>query len=55
MDTIKKFLNNIIVRGGTIIAACAVVFVSLAANSACGMPFYEPEEPEGLAKFKKYN
>ena len=31
----------------------AVIFAVLAANSACGFPYYEPEQPEELAGFKR--
>lgn len=37
------------------IASCAFAFTKISANTACGFPFYEPEEPKGLEKFKKFN
>ena len=51
----KKFFKNAIVKYGTAIAACAFAFVTVAANSSCIVPFYEPEEPAGLDKFKKFS
>ncbi len=55
MKKIKDMAKTIIVKYGSMIAGCAFAFVVLAANSACTAPFYEPEEPEGLAQFKKFN
>lgn len=53
MKKVKEVLNNFVSRYGGIIACCALAFISMASNSACAMPFYEPEEPEDLDKFKK--
>ncbi len=50
-DTIKKG----IVKYAHILAAVAFVFVTVSANSSCVCPFYEPEQPKGLAAFKKVN
>ena len=47
----KKF----IMKYGHIIACCAFAFVTFVTNSNCTIPFYEPEEPAGLDKFKKFN
>lgn len=55
MKKAKEWLNGFICKHGTTIACCAAAFVVLAANSACGGPFYEPEEPNDLEKFKKFN
>lgn len=55
MKKIKGVAKKIILKYGNAIACCAFAFVALAANSACTAPFYEPEEPEGLAQFKKFN
>lgn len=49
----KKAINTFIKKYGSIIACCAFAFVAVAANSACAAPFYEPEEPKGLDKFRK--
>ena len=55
MEKFKKFMKNAIVKHGSMIAACAFAFVFIAANSSCVMPYYEPDEPSGLDKFKKFN
>lgn len=55
MRKINSFFKNIIVKHGSVIAAFAFVFVSIAANSSCFAPYYEPEEPAGLSRFKKFN
>ena len=55
MKRIKSFLRNTIIKHGAVIAAFAFICVSAAANSACLAPYYEPEEPAGLGKFKKFN
>lgn len=55
MKGLKKILTSVISKYGNIIASCAFMAVIVAANSSCSLPYYEPEEPEGLAKFKKYN
>lgn len=52
---LKKAANKLFKKHGWLIASCAFVFVSIAANSPCTIPYYEPEEPEGLAQFKKFN
>jgi len=50
-ETAKKF----VVKYGAAIASCAFAFVAISANTSCAMPFYEPEEPAVLDKFKKFN
>ncbi len=50
-ETVKKF----VVKYGTTIASFAFAFVAISANTSCAMPFYEPEEPKGLGRFKKFN
>lgn len=53
----KKFCKKaeeFLLKHGTVIASCAFAFVLVAANSSCMMPFYEPEEPEGLDEVKKF-
>lgn len=50
-DAAKKFVT----KHGHVLAAFALVMVTVAANSSCVCPFYEPEEPNGLNKFKKFN
>ena len=50
-ETAKKF----IVKYGAAIASCAFAFVAISANTSCGFPYYEPEEPKGLENFKKFN
>ena len=54
----KKFKNaarKFVVRYGTTIAAFAFAYLTVSANTSCWMPFYEPEEPNGLEGFKKFN
>jgi cyclic lactone autoinducer peptide len=53
MKRIKEILASIIGRYGAIVASCAFVAVVIAANSSCSLPYYEPEEPDGLEKYKK--
>lgn len=55
MKKVKSLLKTSIVKYGSVIAACAFAFVTITANSSCVMPYYEPEEPKGLEKFKKFN
>ena len=55
MKGFKKVANKLFKKHGGLIASVAFVFVTIAANSPCCIPYYEPEEPEGLAQFKKYN
>ena len=54
MKKVKSAANSLIVKYGAIIASCAFAFVTISANSACVFPYYEPEEPTGLEKFKKH-
>ena len=54
----KKFCEktkSFLVKHGNVIAGFAFVFAFAAANSSCILPYYEPEEPAGLDKFKKFN
>lgn len=54
----KKVLNEtkkFIVKHGAALAACAFAFVTIAANSPCFFPYYEPEEPDGIENYKKFN
>lgn len=50
-ETAKKF----VVKYGAVIASCAFAFVAISSNTSCGLPYYEPEEPNGLDRFKKFN
>lgn len=54
MKKISTFFKNTIVKHGSVIAAFAFVFVSIAANSSCFAPYYEPEQPSGIERFKKF-
>lgn len=54
MKKIKDITKKIISKYGGAIASCAFAFIVIAANSSCGGPFYEPEEPEGLEEFKYF-
>lgn len=51
----KKKIVEAIVKYGSAIAAFAFVVVSVAANSACVGPYFEPKEPAELSKFKKFS
>ncbi len=53
MYNLKLFVKSFLKKYGAVLASCAFAFVSISANSPCTFPFYEPEEPEGLDKFKK--
>lgn len=55
MKKINKFFKNSLVKYGHVIVGCAMAFVVFAANTQCMIPYYEPEEPNGLEKFKKFN
>ena len=55
MKNLKKVANKLFQKHGWLIASFAFVFVTIAANSTCSIPYYEPEEPEDLAQFKKFN
>lgn len=55
MKKMKELAKKFVMNYGGVIACCAFAFVAFAANSSCAVPFYEPEEPEGLAQFKKFN
>lgn len=55
MKGIKNNFKKLITKYGAVIASCAFAFVFLSANTSCGLPFYEPEEPKGLDSFKKFN
>ena len=55
MNKIRETAKKLIVKYGAVIASCAFAFVTISANSSCLFPFYEPEEPEGLESFKKFN
>lgn len=50
----KKAFNAFIKKYGAIVTACAFAFVAFGANIPCGWPYYEPEEPQGLEKFKRF-
>lgn len=55
MRKVKEFIKNSIIKYGAVIATCAFAFVTISANTSCGLPYYEPEEPEGLDRFKKFS
>lgn len=54
MKKLKKILRNMICKHGAVIAGFAFMVTMITANSQCTIPFYEPEEPENLSKFKKF-
>lgn len=55
MKKLKSVVKGFLTQYGVVVASCAFLFVAMSANSACVMPFYEPEEPVGLEKYKKFN
>ena len=55
MKKLKNSLKNFVIKHGSKIAAVALAFVAISANSSCCIPYYEPQEPKGLSKFKKFN
>ena len=55
MKKIKKLFKNTIIKYGHIIAGCALAFITVTSNSSSILIFFEPTEPEGLEKFKKFN
>ena len=55
MNKFKNAAKNFIAKHGTSIAAFAFAFVAIAANSSCVIPYFGPEEPKGLKKFKKFD
>lgn len=52
MAKVKRFVNNVVLKGGVFLAALAMAAATFAANSACFFPYYEPEQPEELKKLK---
>ena len=54
MKKLCSIAKKLLLKNGAAIAGCAFACVLVAANSACMLPFYEPEEPEGLETFKKF-
>jgi len=55
MRKIIAMAKKILAKHGTTIAACAFAFAAISANSSCVYPFYEPQEPAGLDRFKKFS
>ena len=51
---VKAVLCQLGVHGGKCLAALAYCFAVLAANSACTLFYYEPEQPEALNRLKKH-
>ncbi len=54
MSKVKTITDALLIKGGTMLAAFAMLAVSFAANSACMFPFFEPEQPEELDCLKKW-
>lgn len=53
MGKLKSSVKKFLIKHGSAIAGFAFVFATIAANTSCVYPFYEPEEPEGIRKLKK--
>lgn len=51
----KKMLEIIKKRSAVLLASCAYFASLIAANSSCGVPFYEPEQPEEVKKLKLHH
>ncbi len=51
----KRFLKSAVLKYGTAIATCAFAVVTVAANTPCWGIYYEPQEPAGLDRFKKFS
>lgn len=45
-------MSHMTQKGASIVAACAMAFAVLSANSACALPYYEPKQPEELKRLK---
>lgn len=41
-------------KGAVILALCAYFIASIAVNSACMVPYFEPEQPKELEQLKKH-
>ncbi len=50
----NRFLNSFVKKFGAVIACCALSFAIFGSNVPCIWPVYEPKEPKGLERFKKY-
>lgn len=53
MSKIKKTALAFLNKYGAAAAACAFACVFVSANSPCSGPFYEPDEPKGIERFKR--
>lgn len=53
MRKVKLIFNDLLIKGGSLLVTCGMVAASLAANSACMFPFFEPEQPKELECLKK--
>lgn len=49
----KKWLIILLKKSAVILASCAYITASMTINSACTMPYYEPEQPKELERLKK--
>lgn len=55
MKKMSNILRKLILKHGDIIACCAFAFVTFTSNSSSMLIFFEPKEPSGIEKFKKYS
>lgn len=55
MKSANKSAKSVLPKCGKLVANIAFMSASIAANSSCLFPFYEPEEPKNLDKLKKFN
>ena len=51
--TKKRILSYLSQKGASIVASCVMAVAVLSINSACALPFYEPEQPNELEHLKK--
>lgn len=48
----KRVLKSFKKKGGVALASCARVFALITVNSACTIPYFEPEQPDELKRLK---
>lgn len=53
MSKIKTITDALLMKGGAMLAAFAMLAATFAANSACYFPYYEPEQPEEVEKLMR--
>lgn len=51
----NKLTNWLPQKGVSLFAICVLACATLSANTACGIPYFEPEPPKELKRLKKSN